>query len=211
MGQTFRLRVRAGDHAAFAELFDEHAGAIYRHALRLTGHVATAEDVVSQTFLEAWRLRARVRPQGDSLRPWLFGIATNVLRNTRRAARRHRAALARLPIPHDSPDAAAALVSQAAEMEERAAARAALGELRRPEREVVALCVWSGLTYAEAAEALGVPIGTVRSRLSRAKARLQWLAQRELHRLRAAAEPQPVDGQVRGAHTTVGRSLQEGE
>ncbi|MFC9283680.1 RNA polymerase sigma factor [Streptomyces collinus] len=56
---------------------------------------ATAEDVVSLTFLEAWRLRGTVRPDGDDLSPWLLGIATNVLRNTTRAARRYQATLSR--------------------------------------------------------------------------------------------------------------------
>ena len=115
-------------------------------------------------------------PEGGSLEPWLYGIATNVLRNTRRTARRYRAALERLPAPEPTPDIADDPARRAGEQEELAAARAALKALRPPEREVVALCIWSGLSYAEAAEALGVPVGTVRSRLSRAKARLQKLA-----------------------------------
>ncbi|GAA1596808.1 hypothetical protein GCM10009678_93360 [Actinomadura kijaniata] len=65
---------------------------VYRYAVRVTGDWATAEDIVSLTFLEAWRLRARIRPEGESLRPWLLGIATNVLRNAARSARRHEAA-----------------------------------------------------------------------------------------------------------------------
>src|SRR5271157_5483779 len=159
MEDSFRARVRAGDSAAFGELFDEHASDIYRYACRLTGETASAEDVVAQTFLEAWRLRARVFADGASLRPWLFGIATNVLRNTRRAARRYRAALDRLPPPQATPDIADALMDRISEREQLAAARAALGALRPAEREVVALCVWSGLSYAGAAEALGVPVG----------------------------------------------------
>ncbi|MFF8004341.1 sigma factor [Streptomyces sp. NPDC007917] len=77
---------------------------MYGHAVRLTEDRSTAEDVVSLTFLEAWRLRERLLPDaevsgdaGDGLRAWLFGIAANVLRNPRRSARRHRAALSRLP------------------------------------------------------------------------------------------------------------------
>ena len=93
---------------------------------------------------------------------------------------------------------------RAGEQEELTAARAALKALRPREREVVALCVWSGLSYAEAAEALGVPVGTVRSRLSRAKARLQKLAQKELRALRAALELQAAGGQVEGVRTVCG-------
>lgn len=195
MEDSFRARVRAGDDDAFAALFDDHAGAIYRYACRLTGDPTGAEDVVAQTFLEAWRLRRKVRPEGGSLEPWLYGIATNVLRNARRSARRYRAALGRIPDPEPTPDHADDLTQRAREQEELAAARAALRVLRPIEREVVALCVWSGLSYAEAAEALGVPVGTIRSRLSRAKSRLQGLARDELLAITRATELPAVSGQ----------------
>lgn len=211
MQYSFRARVRSGDADAFRELFDDHAPAIYRYACRLSGEAATAEDVVAQTFLEAWRLRARVLAEGESLEPWLYGIATNVVRNSRRSARRHRAALERLPQPEPVPDIADAPVQRASEQEELTAARAALAALRPPEREVVALCVWSGLSYAAAAEALGVPVGTVRSRLSRAKARLQKLAQKELRSLRTAVEPQVPGGQAEGVRIPALRSREERE
>src|SRR5215470_9778544 len=110
MQDSLRARVRAGDHAAFAELFDADVGAVYAYAVRQTGDRAAAEDVVSLTFLEAWRLRERLLPEGGPLRPWLFGIATNVLRNTARAARRHRAAVERLPAGGTEPDFSDALV-----------------------------------------------------------------------------------------------------
>ena len=60
-----RARVRAGDHDEFGVLFEQHARAVYNHAFRLTGNWSTAEEVVSLTFLEAWRLRGTVRPEGD--------------------------------------------------------------------------------------------------------------------------------------------------
>lgn len=195
MEDSFRARVRAGDADAFGMLFDDHARAIYRYAYRVSGDATAAEDVVAQTFLEAWRLRRRVLPEGGSLEPWLYGIATNVLHNARRTARRHRAALARIPDPEPTPDHAEDLVRRAGEQEELAAARAALRALRPAEREVVALCVWSGLSYAEAAEALGVPVGTIRSRLSRAKSRLQGLARDELLTIGRAMELPAVSGQ----------------
>lgn len=201
-----RARVRAGDEAAFGELFDEHAGAVYRHAVRVTGNWATAEDIVSLTFLEAWRLRDRLRPDGDSLRPWLFGVATNVLRNTRRAARRHQAALARLPARDTVPDFADELVGRLHDAEQLAAARRALDRLRPAERDVFALCVWSGLEYAAAAEALGVAVGTVRSRLSRARDRLRRYAAEELADPR---EPGGGSGQVRDGRADAARSTQE--
>jgi RNA polymerase sigma-70 factor (ECF subfamily) len=167
-----RKRIRAGDHDAFGELFDAYARSVYNHAFRLTGDWAQAEDIVSLTFLDAWRLRGKVDEEGGSLRPWLLGIATNVTRNTRRAARRHAAAVSRLPrdeVERDFADEVAARLDDKAEL---ALVRTALATLRRAEREVLALCVWSGLDYRAAAEALGVPVGTVRSRLSRARAKL---------------------------------------
>src|SRR6202020_1223616 len=90
---SLRSRVRAGDQDAFGELFSECARAVYNHAFRLTGSWSTAEEVVSLTFLEAWRLRSTIREEGDSLLPWLLGIALNVARNAARAARPHRAAM----------------------------------------------------------------------------------------------------------------------
>ncbi|MEU7976565.1 RNA polymerase sigma factor [Micromonospora sp. NPDC049089] len=180
MTAEMRARIRAGDSDALGELFDEHAEAVHRHALWSGSDAAHAEDVVSLTFLEAWRIRGSLRPDGDGLRPWLLGIATNVLRNRRRAARRHREALRRLPVRDTVPDFADAVVDRMHDADQVAAALAGLRALRRADREVFLLCVWSQLDYAAAAEALGVPVGTVRSRLSRARTRLRALAQQEL-------------------------------
>ncbi|WP_220449801.1 RNA polymerase sigma factor [Nonomuraea longispora] len=182
-----RTRIRDGDRAAFGELFDECSKAVYNHAFRLTANWSTAEDVTALTFLEAWRLRGRIDPDGGSLRPWLLGIATNVTRNMRRAARRHDDALARLPRGEAVPDFADEVVGRIEDTERLAAVRAAYGRLRRREQDVFALCVWAGLDHAQAAEALGVPVGTVKSRLSRARGKLA-----------AAVEPPPPDRQVTG-------------
>ena len=157
-----RARVRAGDHDEFGLLFEEHARAVYNHAFRLTGNWSAAEEVVSLTFLEAWRLRSTVRPEGGSLLPWLLGIALNVARNVSRAARRQQAAMNRLPKAQDVPDFADDLAGRLDDAERLEKIHAALNGLRRTERDVLALCVWSGQNYAEAAEALGVPVGTVR-------------------------------------------------
>ncbi|MGH1552796.1 RNA polymerase sigma factor [Streptomyces sp. L7] len=120
---SLRARVRAGDPDAFGRLFDEHASVVHRHAVRMTGDRGTADDIVSLTFLEAWRLRERVLPGDDSLRPWLLGIATNVTRNTARAARRHRAALVGIPPPDPVPDFADEVTRRMADTEELAAAQ----------------------------------------------------------------------------------------
>lgn len=199
MNDDLRARLRAGQPAAFGQIFDEHARVVYRHAVRVTGDWAVAEDVVSLTFLEAWRLRERLRAGEEGVRPWLLGIATNVMRNTSRAARRHRAALGRLPPRPAQPDIAEEVTSRLADQAQLSAARAALGKLRRGEREVFTLCVWSGLDYAAAAEALGVPVGTVRSRLSRARSRLRELADAELASGRhGSRQPLPPYGMTSG-------------
>jgi RNA polymerase sigma-70 factor, ECF subfamily len=182
-----RARVRAGDHDEFGVLFSEHARAVYNHAFRLTGSWSAAEEVVSLTFLEAWRLRGTVRPEGGSLLPWLLGIALNVARNASRASRRHQAAMSRLPPARSVPDFADELAGRLDDAEQLRNVHAAIAGLRRGERDVLALCVWSGLDYAEAAEALGLPVGTVRSRLSRARRKLQNQAQRN-RELRSASE-----------------------
>ncbi len=208
MELSLRARVRAGDPEAFRVLFDECARAVYNQAFRLTGNWSTAEEVVSLTFLEAWRLRATVNLEGESLRPWLLGIAVNVTRNVSRAARRHQAAVSRLPLIPAVPDFADELADRIDDVVALAAVRKALGKLRRGEREVLALCVWSGLDYAAAAEALGVPVGTVRSRLSRTRRKLRRLAM--LGDLAPAdGEPGPGSEQVEGGRANAARLKQE--
>ncbi|MEV6107237.1 sigma-70 family RNA polymerase sigma factor [Streptomyces sp. NPDC051940] len=184
MQSSIRIRVRAGDEAAFGVLFAEHGRAVYNHCFRLTGDWSTAEDCTSVVFLEAWRLRAKVAPEGGSLLPWLLGIAHRVVHRPRRAAARHRALLERIPEPGPLPDFADEVVGRLADQERIAAVRAVLRRLSRADREVIQLCVWAGLDYPGAAEALGVPVGTVRSRLSRARRRLQRLVE----------EAEPADG-----------------
>jgi RNA polymerase sigma-70 factor, ECF subfamily len=85
---NLRARLRAGDPDAFGLLFDEYAHAVYNLGSRLTGNWSAAEEVVSLTFLEAWRLRGRIDPGREPLRPWLLGIAVNVSCNLARASRR---------------------------------------------------------------------------------------------------------------------------
>jgi RNA polymerase sigma-70 factor (ECF subfamily) len=170
-----RARIRAGDPDAFGVLFDDCARAVYNLGYRLTGNWSTAEEVVSLTFLEAWRKKAKVDPDGESLRPWLLGIAVNVTRNLSRAERRHEAALSRLPPPSPVADFADELAGRIDDTAELRRVIEAVATLRRGERELIALCIWSGLDYTEAARALGVPVGTVRSRLSRARRKVSVL------------------------------------
>jgi RNA polymerase sigma-70 factor (ECF subfamily) len=188
---NLRARLRAGDPDAFGVLFDEHAQAVYNLGFRLTASWSAAEDVVSLTFLEAWRLRDRIEAGSEPLRPWLLGIAVNTSRNTARASRRHQAALSRLPPPPPVPDFAEDLAGRLDDEARLREVMEALRALGRGEREVIALCVWSELDYATAARALGLPVGTVRSRLSRARRKLVKLVP-------AGREPVGGRGQVLG-------------
>ncbi|MEH0519859.1 RNA polymerase sigma factor [Streptomyces stelliscabiei] len=190
-----RARIRAGDREAFAEVYDAYARAIYNHAYRLTGDWSTAEEVMADTFLDAWRTRERLEPDGGSVKPWLLGMATNKARNANRGLGRRLAFLARRPAPAPVADFADETAGRLDDTRRLAAVRQVYGRLRRGEREVLALCVWAGLDYGQAAEALGVPVGTVRSRLSRARARLGRLTD---ERLREERPPHGEPGRRRG-------------
>ncbi|UUU24662.1 RNA polymerase sigma factor [Streptomyces sp. DSM 40750] len=185
MSDPVRARIRAGDREAFAEVYDAYARAVYNHAYRLTGDWSTAEEVMADTFLDAWRTREQLEPDGGTLKPWLLGMATNKARNANRGLGRRLAFLARRPAPDPVADFAEETAGRLDDARRLAAVRQVYGRLRRGEREVLALCVWSGLDYAQAAEALGVPVGTVRSRLSRARARLSRLTDERLSEQRA--------------------------
>jgi len=167
-------RSRAGDAAAFGLLFERHANAIYNYCFRRTGDWAGAEDLLSVVFLEAWRQRAKVLPPGKVL-PWLFGIATNVVRNERRSERRHTAALRRMPRPRADDRAVELTDARLDEQRQMTRVLALIERLSRGEQEVFVLCGWFDLSYEDAAVALEIPVGTVRSRLSRARARLREL------------------------------------
>ena len=171
-----QLWARAAEHQdgdAFGQLFVRHADAVYAHCFRRTGLWSVAEDLTSVVFLEAWRRRREVRMCDESVLPWLLAVATNASRNAQRTLRRHRSLLAKLPLPEAVPD----IADDAAERTDQERAMvwllAELRGLREPEREVLSLCDWAGLSYAEAATVLGVPIGTVRSRLARARRHLR--------------------------------------
>lgn len=165
-------RAKAGDAAAFGEIFRRHTDAVYNHCFRRLGAWNSAEDATSLVFLETWRGRSKAVTVDGSLLPWLLGVANNVVRNVARAARRYDAALHRLPASMVEPDHADAVASRLDDERRMQATLRQLATLSRHEQDVVALVLMSGLTYAQAAVALGVPVGTVRSRLSRARERL---------------------------------------
>ena len=159
---------RSGDAEAFGTLFERHAKAIYNYCFRRVGDWNAAEDLLSVVFLEAWGRREKELPPGKVL-PWLYGIATNVVRNRRRAERRYRMALARVPATRPEDDFGDDVAVRLDDERRMRDALALLKTLPRGQQDVFVLCAWGDLSYEDAAYALGVPVGTVRSRLSRAR------------------------------------------
>ena len=152
----------------FALLFDLHAPAIHRYIARRLG-TGEADDLVGQTFLIAFESRDRFEGSSSGALPWLYGIATNLIRRHRRDEVRAWRAAAKLPLPvpaatHE--DRVAAQVTAEGASPELAAA---LAKLNAKDREVLLLVALGQLTYDEVAAALGSAYGTVCSRLSRAR------------------------------------------
>jgi RNA polymerase sigma factor (sigma-70 family) len=156
------------DGRAFGILFERHAKAVYNHCFRRTGSWSRAEDLTSIVFLEAWRRRRDVRLHTDTILPWLLAVANKVLLNYSRSMRRYHRLLIKLPRTSFDSGLEDDVGNRIDDERAMKVILAELSHLRNEEQEVIALCNWAGLTYAEAATALGIPIGTVRSRLSRA-------------------------------------------
>ena len=172
-------RVRDGDADAFGALFDLHHDRVFRQALRMTASLHDAEDVTAVVFLEAWRRRDAMREVNGSVIAWLLVMTNFVFRNYARASRRYREGLQQLPPPEHAPDHASAVDDRIDRDARRAAMRSALAQLPKRDQDILTLCVLEELSTAEAAAALGVAAGTVKSRLSRAKARLTELLQND--------------------------------
>ncbi|HEY7281721.1 MAG TPA: RNA polymerase sigma factor [Actinomycetota bacterium] len=166
-------RAVAGDSDAFGQLFDRQAQAIFAFCLRRTGDRAAAEDLMSTTFLHAWRRRAEMHPGSGGPVPWLYGIAANLVRRHLRSVGRRQAAVARLPLLGDEPDPSDGIAGRIDDARRVERTLEVLASLSEGDQELFALCVWQELSYDEVAGALGIPVGTVRSRLSRARGRLR--------------------------------------
>lgn len=162
----------SGSDAAFGRLFERHATVVYNYCFRRVADWATAEDLMAATFLEAWRRRKEVRLSGESLRPWLLGVATNLVRNHWRSNQRRDAAIARLRPDDVQAEPQDDLVGRLDDQRRMAELLKRIRGLPDHEQEALVLVIWSELSYQEAAVALGVPVGTVKSRLSRARAKL---------------------------------------
>ena len=156
------------DPDVFAVIFERHVGSISRFIGR-QAVAADVEDLVAETFITAYRVRASYDPTRPHALPWLYGIAVNVLRHYARDRARHVRILERVeawstPENHDDEDLAALLSRIDLQADRRIAA--ALAELDETSRHIMLLLA-VGLSYPEIADAVGVPLGTVRSRISR--------------------------------------------
>ena len=162
------------DVDAFSPIFDRHYAAVHRYLARRIGK-GRADDLASQTFVVAFERRAAFDQATESARPWLFGIATNLMRNEVRAEQRLLGALARLDVAAagDLADEAERALSRADAASEVARIAGALAALDDDQRDVLLLHAWGDMTYEEIARALTIPVGTVRSRLARARSALQ--------------------------------------
>ena len=175
--EQLAARLRAGDQEAMGEVFDRYADRVYNFCFRHTASWSVAEDAMAAAFLEVWRIRDRATTYGGELLPWVYTVAKNVCRNTMRSHRRQAALRAKLRHVDDAAggDHANSVADRVDEERRMALLIHALGQLGRRDREVLMLIAWDGLSYEQTAERLGVPIGTVRSRLSRARGRLTGL------------------------------------
>jgi RNA polymerase sigma-70 factor, ECF subfamily len=156
----------------FAVLFDRHAPYIHRYLARRTDR-QVADDLVAETFLAAFAKRDRYDLGHADARPWLYGIATNLVGQHRRdQARQYRisqAAAAEPEVPGHAERVAADVTAQAA----RPLLDAALAALAAGDRDVLLLIAWEQLSYLEVSRALGIPVGTVQSRLHRARTKVR--------------------------------------
>lgn len=162
-----------GEPAVFGEIFERHSDAVHAYLSRRGGRGA-ADELTGEVFRVAFESRRRFDRSRTSARPWLYGIATNTLRRHRRDGWRQQSAYRKLTrslaaVPDES-DATVAAVDAA---RQRTRLSAAVRSLSPRDREALLLHVWEDLTYAEIAEMLKIPIGTVRSRIHRARQGLQ--------------------------------------
>ncbi|KQS73906.1 RNA polymerase subunit sigma-70 [Modestobacter sp. Leaf380] len=183
------LRASLTDPGRFAVLFDRHAATVHRYLARRVGDLA--DDLLSETFLVAFRRRADYQQVHAEVRPWLLGIATHLLRSHRRSEERRLRALARIRPDDDATPAVDldALSDRIAAAALRGPIAAALAALKPADRDALVLLAWEQLTYEEIAAVLDVPIGTVRSRLHRARRQTRSALSPLLHQSLATGDP----------------------
>jgi RNA polymerase sigma factor (sigma-70 family) len=155
----------------FGELYSRYFAEIYRYTAGRLGPDA-ADDLAAETFLVAFRRRTTFDPALGGVRPWLYGIATNLVARHHRAESRRYAALARLVADPAADSEEERIAERLTAWQARRSLAAALLRLPEGDRDVLLLTALGGLSYAEVAFALSVPEGTVGSRLNRARRKL---------------------------------------
>ena len=161
---------------AISTLYERHARAVYIHCVRRSADWDRAEDLTSAVFIQVVRKPERVRFYDGSALPWLLATANNLDHNARRSLRRSLRREARAAEPAQEPDFAADSDHRVDRLMRLREARDLVLQLPPEEQDVFVMCGWSELSYEQAAFALDIPIGTVRSRLSRARRRLEELS-----------------------------------
>lgn len=156
------------DPRAFMPLVERHQRVLFGYLARRIGR-DTAEDITSETFTRAFAQRHRFDLTRDDARPWLFGIATNLLRNQARSEVRQLRAYTRHGADDRSHDDHAASDARLDAVARTGELAAALESLKPGDREALLMFAWNDMSYEDIAEALGIPVGTVRSRLNRAR------------------------------------------
>jgi RNA polymerase sigma-70 factor (ECF subfamily) len=159
----------------FGAIFDRHATVLHRYLVRRLGP-DEADGMVGEVFRIAFERRHTFDASRDTARPWLYGIATNLLAKHRRSESRRLRAVARLAAQRrGTPDPAGGIddAMDASRLWDRVATM--VTALPEPERDALLLHAWEGLSYDDVAAALAIPVGTVRSRLNRARRRLREL------------------------------------
>jgi RNA polymerase sigma factor (sigma-70 family) len=156
----------------FAALFDRHAPRIHRYVARRVGREA-ADDLVAETFLAAFGQRRRYDLRYTDAAPWLYGIATNLIGQHRREEVRQFKIQRALPPEPELPGHAERVTADVTAQAMRGVLIAALAGLAVADRDVLLLIAWEQLTYEEVGRCLGVPVGTVRSRLHRARVKVR--------------------------------------
>jgi RNA polymerase sigma factor (sigma-70 family) len=156
---------------AFIQVFERHYDPVRRYLQRRVG-IEAGEELAAGTFEVAFSRRSSFNPEYPSARPWLFGIATNLLRHHVRQERAKRSAFERIPVPRMS-ESDPRLDARLAAISLEDPLREALRSLRIEDRDALCLFAVAELTYEEIGLALAIPIGTVRSRLNRARTRIR--------------------------------------
>jgi len=167
-------RCSNGDASALETLYDRYSSTVCALALRVCGNRAEAEEITQEVFWQLWKQAARFDPARGSLASWLFTMTRNRALDGLRSRGSAGDAVARAAQARaDDPQAATTPEISSSEGERARAVRGALAELPGPQREALELAYYSGLSHSEIAERTGEPLGTIKSRIAQAVAKLR--------------------------------------